>query len=104
MAPVLSGIRIVELAGIGPAPFAGMMLADHGATVIRVERSDQPPVIPAEFDILARSRAETIRLDLKSEEGAARVRELARDADGRIEGFRPGVVERLGHGPGRRCA
>jgi hypothetical protein len=46
MAGALEGIRIVELAGIGPAPFAGMMLADHGATVIRVEREDKPPVIP----------------------------------------------------------
>ena len=99
MAGVLEGIRIVELAGIGPAPFAGMMLADHGATVIRVEREDQPPVIPPEFDILARARASTIRLDLKSEKGAARVRELARDADGLMEGFRPGVMERLGLGP-----
>ena len=53
----LDGIRIVELAGIGPAPFAGMMLADHGATVIRVEREDRAPVIPPEFDILGRSRA-----------------------------------------------
>lgn len=96
---VLSGIRIVELAGIGPAPFAGMMLADHGATVIRVEREDRPPVIPPEFDILGRSRASTVRLDLKSEKGAARVRELARDSDGLIEGFRPGVMERLGLGP-----
>ena len=95
----LSGIRIVELAGIGPAPFAGMMLADHGATVIRVEREDRAPVIPAEYDILGRSRASTVRLDLKSEQGAARVRELARDADGLIEGFRPGVMERLGLGP-----
>ncbi|MGZ8297810.1 MAG: CaiB/BaiF CoA transferase family protein [Allosphingosinicella sp.] len=95
----LSGIRIVELAGIGPAPFAGMMLADHGATVIRVEREDRPPVIPPEYDILGRSRASTVRLDLKSEKGAARVRELARDADGLIEGFRPGVMERLGLGP-----
>ncbi|MGA9581402.1 MAG: CaiB/BaiF CoA-transferase family protein, partial [Allosphingosinicella sp.] len=96
---VLSGIRIIELAGIGPAPFAGMMLADHGATVIRVEREDRPPVIPPEYDILGRSRASTVRLDLKSEKGAARVRELARDADGLIEGFRPGVMERLGLGP-----
>lgn len=95
----LSGIRIIELAGIGPAPFAGMMLADHGATVIRVEREDRPPVIPAEFDILGRSRASTVRLDLKSGKGVARVRELARDADGLIEGFRPGVMERLGLGP-----
>jgi alpha-methylacyl-CoA racemase len=99
MAGPLSGIRIVELAGIGPAPFAGMMLADHGATVIRVEREDRPPVIPPEFDVLGRSRASTVRVDLKSAKGAARVRELARDADGLIEGFRPGVMERLGLGP-----
>jgi alpha-methylacyl-CoA racemase len=99
MPGVLQGIRIVELAGIGPAPFAGMMLADHGATVIRVEREDRPPVIPPEFDILGRSRASSVRLDLKSEKGAARVRELARDSDGLIEGFRPGVMERLGLGP-----
>jgi alpha-methylacyl-CoA racemase len=95
----LDGIRIIELAGIGPAPFAGMMLADHGATVIRVEREDQAPVIPPRFDIHARSRASAIRLDLKSEKGVERVRELARDADGLIEGFRPGVMERLGLGP-----
>jgi alpha-methylacyl-CoA racemase len=95
----LDGIRIIELAGIGPAPFAGMMLADHGATVIRVEREDRIPVIPPRFDILARSRASVVRLDLKSDKGAARVRELARDADGLIEGFRPGVMERLGLGP-----
>ena len=99
MAGPLSGIRIVELAGIGPAPFAGMMLADHGATVIRVEREGQPPVIPPEFDILGRGRASSVQLDLKSRKGAARVRELARDADGLIEGFRPGVMERLGLGP-----
>jgi alpha-methylacyl-CoA racemase len=99
MAGPLSGIRIVELAGIGPAPFAGMMLADHGATVIRVEREDRAPVIPAEFDILGRSRASVVRVDLKSDKGVARVRELARDADGLIEGFRPGVMERLGLGP-----
>jgi alpha-methylacyl-CoA racemase len=95
----LSGICIVELAGIGPAPFAGMMLADHGATVIRVEREDRPPVIPPPYDVLGRSRASTVRLDLKSEKGAARVRELARESDGLIEGFRPGVMERLGLGP-----
>jgi alpha-methylacyl-CoA racemase len=99
MAGALDGIRIIELAGIGPAPFAGMMLADHGAAVIRVEREDQPPVIPPRFDIHARSRASVVKLDLKSERGAARVRELARDADGLIEGFRPGVMERLGLGP-----
>jgi alpha-methylacyl-CoA racemase len=99
MGGVLSGIRIIELAGIGPAPFAGMMLADHGATVIRIEREDRPPVIPPEFDILGRSRACIVRVDLKSEKGVARVRELARDCDGLVEGFRPGVMERLGLGP-----
>ena len=99
MAGALEGIRIVELAGIGPVPFAGMMLADHGAEVIRIERTDQPPVIPPEYDILARSRAAVERLDLKSGAGSARVRELAAGADGLIEGFRPGVMERLGLGP-----
>ena len=104
MRPALEGIRIVEIAGIGPAPFAGMMLADHGATVIRVEREDRPPAIPPEFDVLGRSRASVVRVDLKSEKGAARVRALARDADGLIEGFRPGVMERLGLGPETLCA
>jgi alpha-methylacyl-CoA racemase len=99
MAGVLEGLRIVELAGLGPAPFAGMMLADHGAEVVRIEREDRPPAIPPAFDILARGRAETLRLDLRSEAGAARVRALSAGADGLIEGFRPGVMERLGLGP-----
>jgi len=99
MGGVLEGVRIVELAGLGPAPFAGMMLADHGAHVVRVERSGEAPAIPPEFDILARSRASVERLDLRSPEGAARVRALARESDGLIEGFRPGVMERLGLGP-----
>jgi alpha-methylacyl-CoA racemase len=104
MAGVLEGIRIVELAGIGPAPFAAMMLADHGAEVVRIERDDRPPVIPPGFDILARGRAQTVRLDLKSAEGSARVREIALGCDGLIEGFRPGVMERLGLGPEPLCA
>ena len=99
MAGVLQGIRIVELAGLAPAPFAAMMLADHGAEVIRIERAGHPHPIPADKDILRRGRAEILTLDLKSESGAARVRELAADADGLIEGFRPGVMERLGLGP-----
>ncbi len=98
MSGALEGIRIVELAGIGPVPFAGMMLADHGAVVIRIERTDQPPVIPPHADILARTR-NVVKVDLKTEAGVARVRELARGADGLIEGFRPGVMERLGLGP-----
>jgi alpha-methylacyl-CoA racemase len=104
MSGVLDGIRVIELAGIGPAPFAAMMLADHGAEVIRVERDDRPPVIPPEYDILARGRAETLRLDLRSEAGAERVRRLTAGADALIEGFRPGVMERLGLGPEPLCA
>ncbi|HEV2746484.1 MAG TPA: CaiB/BaiF CoA-transferase family protein [Allosphingosinicella sp.] len=99
MAGALDGIRIVELAGIGPAPFAAMMLADHGAEVIRVERAGGRPPIPADKDILNRSRAATVAVDLKSGEGIAYVRELAGAADGLIEGFRPGVMERFGLGP-----
>ncbi|MBA3678134.1 MAG: CoA transferase [Sphingosinicella sp.] len=100
MPGALAGIKVVEMAGLGPAPFAGMMLADHGATVIRVERERSQPPIPAEKDILNRSR-QVVTVDLKSEQGVERVRELARDADGLIEGFRPGVMERLGLGPER---
>ena len=92
----LAGVRIVEIAGIGPGPFAGMMLADHGAEVIRVERPGG--AANAGKDILARSRR-TIAVDLKSPDGVAVVRDLASTADGLIEGFRPGVMERLGLGP-----
>jgi len=91
----LSGLRIVELAGIGPGPFCGMLLADFGADVIRVERPD------AEFDLgnVATRGRRSIAVDLKTPEGAAVVRRLLEDADGLIEGFRPGVTERLGLGP-----
>ncbi len=96
--PALTGLTIIELAGIGPAPFAGMMLADHGATVIRVDRPGAPGMVPAERDVLLRGR-QTIAIDLKKPEGVQLVRDLARKADGLIEGFRPGVMERLGLGP-----
>jgi alpha-methylacyl-CoA racemase len=99
MAGILSGIRIIELAGLAPAPFAAMMLADHGAEVVRIEREGWVPPIPAEHDILRRSRAEILTLDLKAPEAVERVRGLAAEADGLIEGFRPGVMERLGLGP-----
>ena len=99
MARPLAGIRIVELAGLAPAPFAAMMLADHGAEVIRIERAGHAHPIPTDKDILRRNRAEILTLDLKTPEGVARVRELARGAHGLIEGFRPGVMERLGLGP-----
>ncbi|MBL4792962.1 CaiB/BaiF CoA-transferase family protein [Citromicrobium bathyomarinum] len=97
----LSGLRIVEFAGIGPGPFCGMMLADHGAEVIRVDRASggrggSQPV--STKDVLARGR-KSIALDLKSEKGIALARKLCASADGLIEGFRPGVMERLGLGP-----
>ncbi|MEB3416022.1 CaiB/BaiF CoA-transferase family protein [Alteriqipengyuania sp. WL0013] len=101
MAGPLAGIRIVEFAGIGPGPFCGMMLADHGAEVIRIDRATggrggSTPV--SQKDVLGRGR-KSIALNLKSGEGIALARKLAASADGIIEGFRPGVMERLGLGP-----
>lgn len=99
MAGPLAGFRIIELAGIGPGPFAGMMLADHGAEVIRVDRPGaRPEASGYARDPLLRSRT-LIGVDLKSADGVAVVRDLCRTADGLIEGFRPGVTERLGLGP-----
>ena len=91
----LDGLTIIELAGIGPGPFAGMMLADHGADVIRLERIGAPRMGP---DPLGRSRR-SLGLDLKHPEAAGIVRRLVSQADGLIEGWRPGVAERLGVGP-----
>ncbi len=96
MAGVLGGITIIEMAGIGPGPFAGMMLSDHGARVIRVERVGAPDMQGR--DVLSRNR-EIIQLDMKSPEAVAKVRELCKSADGIFEGFRPGVMERMGLGP-----
>jgi alpha-methylacyl-CoA racemase len=95
MAGPLKGISIVEMGGIGPAPFAAMMLADHGADVVRVERAG---MIGFDNDPLRRSR-QSIALDLKQSEACEIVRRLAAEADGLIEGYRPGVMERLGLGP-----
>ncbi len=97
----LAGIRIIEIAGIGPGPFCGMMLADHGAEVIRIDRAGglQGGVpIDGGRDILLRSRR-TISLDLKSPAGIEIVQRLVASVGGLIEGFRPGVMERLGLGP-----
>ncbi|WP_194744566.1 CaiB/BaiF CoA transferase family protein [Thermaurantiacus tibetensis] len=94
MAGPLRGVRIIEMAGIGPGPFCGMMLADHGAEVIRVDRPGRQAPEP----VLGRSRR-SIVVDLKSPDGVAVVRDLAKTADGLIEGLRPGVMERLGLGP-----
>lgn len=92
----LQGLRVVELAGIGPGPFAGMMLADHGAEVIRIERPGPAATFPQ--DVLHRSRR-SIVVDLKRPEGVEVALRLSRTADGFIEGLRPGVAERLGVGP-----
>ncbi len=91
----LHGLTIVEMAGLGPGPFAAMMLADHGATVIRVERAG---MISVPNDPLLRGR-QSIALDLKREECRAVVRKLCASADGLVEGYRPGVMERLELGP-----
>jgi len=91
----LHGLRLIEIAGLGPAPFAAMMLADHGAEVIRIER---PGSDPDSSDPLLRSRS-VLHLDLKSPDDRARLRDLVKTADGLVEGFRPGVMERLGLGP-----
>lgn len=96
--PPLAGLRIVELAGIGPGPFAGMMLADHGAEVIRIDRGVQPGFSDPAKDPLLRSRR-SVAIDLKTPAGIAAVRRIVAGADGVIEGFRPGVMERLGLGP-----
>lgn len=97
----LAGIKIVELAGIGPGPLAAMLLADLGATVIRVDRKEPAGTgvpRPVKFDLATRNR-KSIRVDLKDPAGLKLVLELIDKADAFIEGFRPGVTERLGLGP-----
>ena len=97
----LSGYRIIEIAGIGPGPFAAMMLADMGAEVIRVERAQsvrgQAPD-GAHWDVLLRGRR-NVAIDLKNPDGVEALLSLVEHADALIEGFRPGVMERLGVGP-----
>lgn len=97
----LAGIRIVEFAGIGPGPFAGMMLADMGAEVLRIDRAASGgKAMPdqAYGDVLGRGR-KSVTLDLKDPDAVAVALRLIAQADGLIEGFRPGVMERLGLGP-----
>ncbi len=97
----LDGLKVLEIAGIGPGPFAAMMLADMGAEVVRIDRAQNvlggdPATPPA--DVLNRGRR-SIGVDLKHPEGVETVLTLIEQADGVIEGFRPGVMERLGLGP-----
>ncbi|TEA71959.1 CoA transferase [Allopusillimonas ginsengisoli] len=97
----LAGIRIVEIGGIGPGPFCCMLLADMGAQVIRIDRPpghDGGAPIDARFDLLNRGRR-SIRMDLKKPDATKAVLRLVKQADVLIEGFRPGVMERLGLGP-----
>ncbi|WP_269855083.1 CaiB/BaiF CoA transferase family protein [Streptomyces sp. RPT161] len=95
----LVGVRVVELAGIGPGPFAAMLLADLGADVVRVDRPGGAPLgIDPAHDVTNRNKRSVV-VDLKSEAGPGLVVELARRADILIEGYRPGVAERLGVGP-----
>ena len=92
----LSGLKIVEFAGIGPGPFCGMLLSDLGADVVRVDRKGSGRSSPA--DVTSRGRR-SVALDLKSPDAIEAVLKLLESADGLIEGFRPGVMERLGLGP-----
>ncbi|MGW6489454.1 CaiB/BaiF CoA transferase family protein [Streptomyces sp. NPDC055056] len=95
----LAGVRVVELAGIGPGPFAAMLLADLGADVVRVDRPDGPGLaIDPAHDVTNRNKRSVI-IDLKAESGPSHVLDLAERADILIEGYRPGVAERLGVGP-----
>ncbi|WDO04994.1 CoA transferase [Streptomyces murinus] len=95
----LGGVRVVELAGIGPGPFAAMLLADLGADVVRVDRPGGPGLgVDPAHDITNRNKR-SIVVDLKSPDGAAHVLDLAERADILVEGHRPGVAERLGVGP-----
>jgi alpha-methylacyl-CoA racemase len=97
----LHGFRIVEMGGIGPAPFAGALLGDLGADVLRIDRVPRPgvePDLPARFDFYNRNKR-SVALDLKQPQAVATVLQLVAKADALIEGFRPSVMERLGLGP-----
>jgi alpha-methylacyl-CoA racemase len=96
----LAGLRVVELAGIGPVPFAGMLLADLGADVVRIDRPGGPAlaVVPPEQDVLGRGKR-SVALDLKDPDDVRRVLDLVEQSDLVLEGMRPGVAERLGVGP-----
>jgi len=100
----LTGIKVIELAGLGPCPFAAMLLADMGAEVIRIDRKPAPgaqtpfPSLGTKYDVMARGRR-SLALDLKHPAARDTVLQLTERADILIEGFRPGVMERLGLGP-----
>lgn len=100
----LTGLRVIEFGGIGPGPFCGMMLADHGAEVLQIVRQGpQLLSIDPPKDFLNRSK-KVLTLDLKDPRGVSIARQLCARADGLVEGFRPGVMERLGLGPAELLA
>ena len=94
----LKGTTFLEMGGVGPGPFCGMMLADMGAEVIRIERKDRPDRPGNETDVLNRGK-KSVKLDLKNRHGIEAVLRMAAKVDGLFEGFRPGVMEKLGLGP-----
>ena len=94
----LNGYRIVEMAGLGPAPFCAMLLSDMGADVVRIDREGGSNPLDLEIDVLNRGRR-SVALNLKTPEGIATALALIARADAVIEGYRPGVMERLGLGP-----
>src|ERR1700761_9455400 len=100
----LAGVRVVELAGIGPGPFCGMLLADLGAEVIQVDRPGSSPTpVPARNDVTSRGKRRMV-VDLKHPRGPEVVLRLAAASDALIEGYRPGVAERLPAGAPPRPA
>ena len=94
----LKGLRVIEFAGLGPGPFAGMLLADMGADVVRLDRHQSENLLGIEYDVLNRGKR-SVAVDLKTSAGVDTALELLTHADVLIEGFRPGVMERLGLGP-----
>jgi alpha-methylacyl-CoA racemase len=99
MSGPLTGIKVIEIAGIGPGPFCAMMLADMGADVLRVQRAVKDPQPAFKFNPVSGRGMRSITLDLKSPAGRDAVLRLVEKSDALLEGFRPGVMERLGVGP-----
>ena len=98
MGPI-KGVRIIEMGGIGPGPMCAMMLADMGAEVVRIDRKDYAEAMGAsKYDISLRGKR-SLRVDLKRPEGQELLLRMVEKADALTEGFRPGVMERLGLGP-----
>jgi alpha-methylacyl-CoA racemase len=94
----LHGVKVIEVGGIGPGPFCGMMLSDMGAQLVRIERKGQFMLTEPKFDVLIRNRR-SMEIDLRKPEGVAAVLRMVEQADALQEGFRPGVMEKLGLGP-----